>query len=130
MATFRRITKRDDPGKLAATAARHHALLTEALAIAQWKAKGKPQVVREILATGTVEGLAKALKSKTAAVSYRAEKYKRTWHSLIPWQNLEDTTAADEATSMIDTVETNVHMTETESWPPLPSRRVGRKQRK
>jgi hypothetical protein len=89
MATLRRISKRDDPAKLAATGAKHGALLTEALALAQQIAIARPQVVREILATGTVEGLAMALNSKSAAVSYRAEKYKRTWHSLIPWQNLE-----------------------------------------
>jgi hypothetical protein len=130
MATFRRITKRDDPAKLAAVAAKHEALLTEALVIAQRKAQDKPQIVREILATGTVEGLATSLKSKAAAVSYRAEKYKRTWHSLIPWQNLEHTTAADEADSMIDTAETNVHMTETDSWPPMPSPRAGRRKKK
>jgi hypothetical protein len=120
MATFRRISKRDDPAKLTATAERHGALLTEALALAQQMAAAKPQLVREILATGTVEGLAKALNSKAAAVSYRSERYKRTWHSLIPWQNLEHTTAADEAAAMIDTVEANIQMTETNSWPSSP----------
>lgn len=123
MATFRQITKRDDPAKLADVAAKHEALLTEALVIARRMADSKSQLVREILATGTVEGLATNLKSKAAAVCYRAEKYRRTWHSLIPWQNLEHTTAEDEAESMIQTVEANIHMTETNSWPPLPSDR-------
>lgn len=131
MATFRRITKRDDPAKLADVAAQYKALLTEALAIAIRNAVSKPQLVQEILATGTVEGLASNLKSKAAAVRYRAEKYKRTWHSLIPWQNLEYTTAENEAESMIQTVEGNVHMTETDSWPPpLPSARRGGKVRR
>jgi hypothetical protein len=127
MATFRRITKRDDPAQLAAVAARNHALLTEALAIARQIAEGKPEIVREILATATVEGLASALNSKTSAVGYRAEKYKRTWHSLIPWQNLEHTTPALEAESMISTIEGNLHMTETNSWPPLPVQGAARK---
>jgi len=130
MVTFRRITKRDNPAKLAAVAEKHEALLTEALAIAQRKAEGKPAIVREILATGTVEGLAKSLNSKAAAVNYRADKYKRTWHSLIPWQNLEHTTAADEADSMIDIVETNVHMTETDSWPRTPAPRAKQRGKK
>lgn len=131
MATFRRITKRDDPAKLAEIAAQFQVLLTEALAIAIRNAASKPQLVQEILATGTVEGLASNLKSKAAVVRYRAEKYKRTWHSLIPWQNLEYAIAEDEAESMIQTVEANLHMTETDSWPPpLPSDRKGRKVRR
>lgn len=56
-------------------------------------------------------------------MSYRAEKYKRTWHSLIPWQDFEHTTAEDEAESIIQRVEDNGNMTETDSWPPLPSDR-------
>jgi len=121
MVTFRRITKRDLPLKVAALAEKHHALLVEALAIAQRKAKRKPQVVREILATATVEGLAKRLNAKAAAVSYRAEKHKRTWHRLIPWRNLEHTTATEEAESMISVVEDNVRMTEADSWPKSPT---------
>lgn len=123
MTAFRRITKRDNPAELADAAAQYQALLAEALEIAKHKAEHKSQVVREILATGTVEGLAENLDSKAAAVCYRAAKFNRTWHTLIPWQNLEHTTAEDEAESMIETVEANVQMTETDSWPPLPAER-------
>lgn len=130
MATFRRITKRDDPERLSDLAAKHLALLKEALEIAKGMADGKPQLVREILATGTVEGLATNVNSKVAAVCYRAEKYKRTWQSLIPWQVLEHSTAEDEAESMIQTVEANVHMTETETWPSAPADHKKRKTRK
>jgi len=123
MSDFRRITKRDDKAKLSALAAKYEALLLEALDIAKRKAESKPQAVRDILATGTVEGLASKLNSKAAAVSFRAEKYKRTWHTMTPWQYLEHTTAEEEAESIIQTVEDNIHMTETNSWPPLPENR-------
>lgn len=123
MATFQRITARDDPEKLADLSAKHKALLSDALEMAKQRSHNKPQLVREILATGTIEGLATNLNSKAASVSYRAAKYKRTWHSLIPWKNFEHTTVEDEAESMIQTVEANIHMTETNSWPALPPER-------
>lgn len=113
--------ERDDPATQGATAARHSALLGDALALAQELGANKPLVVREVLATGTVQGQDKALNSKTASVSYRAERYKRTWHTLVPWEYLEHTTVAEEAESMIDTVEANILMTETNSWPSPPS---------
>lgn len=121
MTDFEKITERDNPAQLAELATKYQALLTEALEIAKRKAIGKPQLVRDILATGCVEGLATNLKSKAAAVSFRAEKYKRTWHSLTPWQYLAHATSEDQAENMIQTIETNVHMTETDSWPPLPT---------
>jgi hypothetical protein len=130
MVTFRRITKRDNPATLAALAAKHHELLTEALALAQRNAASKPQIVREILATGTVEGLVGHLNAKVSAIRFRAQKYKRTWNSLIPWQNLEDTSAVEEAESIIDTIETNIHMTETDSWPEPPTDSRATKRRK
>ena len=85
--------------------------------------ESRSQDVRDILATGTVEGLAAGLNAKAAAVSYKATKYRRTWHSLLPWQYLENTTAEEEAESMIQTIEDNIHMTEMNSWPPLPTKR-------
>jgi hypothetical protein len=119
MSDFRRITEQDDKAKLLAEAAKHEALLLEALEIAKRLAGSKPELVREILATGTVEGLASKLGLKAAAVSFRAEKYKRTWHTMTPWQFLEHATAEEEAESMVQTVEDNIHMTETNSWPHL-----------
>jgi hypothetical protein len=120
MATLQRIAARDDPKKLADLSAKHQALLSDALEMAKQRSHSKPQLVRDILATGTIDGLATNLNSKAASVSYRAVKYKRTWHSVIPWQYLEHTTVEDEAESMIQTVEANIHMTETNSWPTLP----------
>src|SRR5690349_7391442 len=108
MADFRPITKHDDKARLAALAARYQALLTDALGWLMRNAQREPQLVREILATGTVEGLAKALNVKIAALSYRAEKYKRTWQSLIPWQYLERTTVEDQAHGILDTIQTNI----------------------
>ena len=111
------MAKQDDPPTQVATVAKHNALLLRALALAQEMAATKPMAVREILATATVQGLDKNLDSMTASVSYRAEKYKRTWNTLIPWESLEHTTPVDEAEAMIETVEANIHMTETNSWP-------------
>jgi len=125
MATFRRITKRDDPEKVAAVAAQYQALLTEALAIARRKAAKKPKVIRDILATGSAEGLNSSRDRKYAVVTYRAEKYKRTWLSLVGWQYLRDSSAEEWAHSMIETVEANVQMTETDSWPQPSTRRTG-----
>lgn len=121
MAEFRRITKRDNKAKLSEMAAKYEALLSEALEFAKRKAESKPQAVRDILATGTVEGVASNLNAKVAAVCYRAEQYRRTWHSLTPWQYLEHTTVEEQADSMLQTVEDNLHMTETNSWPSPPS---------
>lgn len=92
-------------------------LLAAALQLAQQLAAAKPSLVREILATGTVQGFDEKLQSPTASVSYKAQRYKRTWHTLIPWEHLEQTTIADEAESMIATIESNIDMTETNSWP-------------
>ena len=118
--------------KLAASAARYRALLTEALSLARKNARDKPKLIRDILATGTVEGSGKGRDRKYAVVSYRAEKYKRTWLSLIEWRHLDHSTAPEWADRMIDTVEANVRMTETNSWPkpPAPRRRRGKKARR
>ena len=97
----------------AADRSRYEQLLTQALVIAQKKALGKPQLVRDVLATGKVEGE----DPRHAVVSYRAEKYKSVWRSLIEWRYLVGSTAEDWADSMIETVETNVQMSETGSWP-------------
>lgn len=96
----------------AADRSRYEQLLTRALAIAQKKALGKSQLVSDVLATGTVEGE----DPKHAVVSYRAEKYQRVWRTLIEWRHLVGSTPEDWADSMIETVETNVQMSETGSW--------------
>ena len=117
MPEFTRITKRDDPAQIAALAARYEAFLAEALLIAQHSAETKPQLVQDILATGTAEGLAQPPNSRVAALNYRADKYKRTWDSLIPWESLEDETTAERAEAILDMIETTIRMTETDSWP-------------
>jgi hypothetical protein len=55
-----------------------------------------------------------------AALTYRVPKYKRTWHTLIPWQHLEDTTPEEQAAAILETVRRNLHLTETDSWPKKP----------
>jgi hypothetical protein len=127
MSMFHRITKRDKPERLAATAARNEALLLQALTIAQRKAKRRRPIIREILASGTVEGLASRLNSKASAVMFRVPAYKRTWHSLIPWQNLVDTTPEAEAESLLFTVVDNLAMTEKNTWPKQPEGPSGAK---
>jgi hypothetical protein len=113
--------------KLAATAARYQALLAEALSLARKKARGKPKVIRAILATGTAEVSGKGRDRKYAVVTYRAAKYKRTWLSLIEWRYLDQSSAPEWADRMIDLVEANVRMTETNSWPKPPARRSRRR---
>jgi hypothetical protein len=129
MATFRRVTKRDSSDKLAASAAKHQALLDEALALAVRNATRKPEIVREILATGTTEGFVAHSNAKMAALRFRASRFSCTWNTLIPWENLEDTTVEEQAAAILDTIETNIHMTETNSWPGQPKPPV-RKRRK
>jgi hypothetical protein len=124
---FRRITKRDKPQALAAIAAKNESLLRQALAIAQRRAAREKKIIREILATGTVEGWAKHLKAKTSTVSFRVVKYKRTWHRLIPWGNLVDSTPEEEAASILDVVATNLRMTERNEWPRPPKTPAKRK---
>jgi hypothetical protein len=102
-------------------------LLADALAMAQRKAARKPQLIRDILATGTVDSSQDA---KYAVVRYRAEKYKRTWLTLIEWRYLEHSNAQQEADAMIETVEANLQMTETDSWPKPPARRSRPKRKK
>ena len=105
---------------MAADVAKYEKLLKEALALARRKALSKPRLIREILATGKAQGLNRS--EKHAVVSYRAEKYKRTWLSLIEWRYLDGSTAEQCADAMIETVESHVHMTETDSWPKPPDR--------
>jgi len=76
------VAKQDDPSAQVATVAKHNAVLLRAFALAQAMAATQPMAVREIVATATVQGLDKNLDFMTASVSYRAEKYKRTW--LVP----------------------------------------------
>ena len=87
-------------------------MLRQALALARERARAKPQLIREILATGVVES-----DDKHAVVKYRAETYKRTWLSLIAWEYFSTFDVEECAQSMIETVEANVRMTETDSWP-------------
>jgi hypothetical protein len=100
----------------AADRSRYEQLLAQALVIAQKKALSKPQIVSDVLATGKVEGE----DPKHAVVSYRAQKYNSVWRTLIEWRFLAGSTAEDWADSMIETVETNVQMSESGSWPKPP----------
>ena len=102
----------------AADRSRYEQLLEQALAIAQKRALGKSPSVSEVLATGKVEGE----DPRHAVVSYRAEKFKSVWRTLIEWRYLAGSTPEDWADSMIETVESNVQMSENGSWPKPPDR--------
>jgi hypothetical protein len=117
MSTIRRVTKRDRPAALKRSAAKHQELLTQAVVIARRRASRRRTIIQEILASTRVEGMAERLNAKAAALTYRVPKYKCTWHTLIPWQNLEDTTPEAEADSILQTVALNLRMTESDSWP-------------
>jgi hypothetical protein len=120
MSTIRRVTKRDRPAALKRSAEKHQELLTQAVLIARRRASRRRSIIREILASTRVEGLAERLNAKAAALTYRVPKYRRTWHTLIPWQNLEHSTPEAEADSILQTVALNLRMTESNSWPKSP----------
>jgi hypothetical protein len=121
--TIHRITKHDSPATLAKKAAHYEALLNEAVSIAQHKAVRAGPIVREILVTARVEGLAEPLNAKAASLSYRVARYGCSWHTLIPWEALEDSTPAAEADAILATIKQNLHLTETDSWPNLKSKK-------
>ena len=118
--TLRRITGRDKPETIAKKEAKFEMLLLDALSIAKLRAKTKSSLLQSILETATVEGKAIGLNAKVSALTYRAEKYKRLWVSLIEWQGLEHSTPEEEAEGILHTLEANIDMSETNSWPKLP----------
>ena len=117
--TFQRITSRDKPESMAEKQARYEALLSEAVLIAKERAKTKSTLVQEILETTVVEGNAAGLETETSALVFRAKKYKRIWIRIQEWKYLESSTPEEEADSILDTLEANIHMTETNSWPTM-----------
>lgn len=118
--SFPRITGRDKPETIAQKEAKYEALLQEAVSIAKNRAKTQSPLLQSILATATVEGKAVGLNAKVSALTYRAEKYKRTWVTLLGWKDLEYSTPEEQAEGILLTLEGNIDMTETNSWPALP----------
>jgi hypothetical protein len=117
MATFRRITSRDSPGKLAAEAARLEALLNRALEIALARSGRSRPIIRELLRNATVEGISLNSDIKAATITYPVPQFRRTWISIIPWENLADCTPGEMAAVIRETLLMNLKMTETNTWP-------------
>ncbi|MCK9687068.1 hypothetical protein [Scleromatobacter humisilvae] len=89
MSEFQKITKRDRPDALRAPAARHAEHLQWALRIAAVRARRSKPLVRELLATASIEGLADGLDAKVAAVGFKVPHIGQTWHQLLPWEALQ-----------------------------------------
>ena len=117
--TFRRPINQDKSETIAEKQVRYEALLSEAVLIAKERAKSKSTLVQAILDTTVVEGKAAGLDTETSALVFRAEKYKRTWVRIQEWKYLASSTPEEEADSILDTLEANIHMTETNSWPTM-----------
>jgi hypothetical protein len=97
MTTFRKITARDKPETIARAAASHELHLKEALQIALRRAVRSEPLVRELLQNATVEGVANHLNAKVAVVSFAVPLFKQSWHHLIPWQILNESTPTETA---------------------------------
>jgi hypothetical protein len=100
MMSFRKITARDKPEAIARAAESHEAHLRAALQIALRRAAKSEPLVRELLQSATVEGVASRLNSKVAVVSFLVPQFKQSWHELIPWQLLGDSSPQQTATSI------------------------------
>ena len=100
MSFIRKITARDKPETIARFATSHEEHLRAALRIALRRAHRSAPLVRELLASATVEGLAARLNAKASAVTFHVPLLRQWWHQLIPWQYLTDSTPADTATTL------------------------------
>jgi hypothetical protein len=117
VSSIQQITDKDDPEELALTAARNEALLKKALFLAQRRAAKRRPIIREILRAGEVEGLPKNLNLKVSTIYFKVKKYNCSWVMSWSWSDLVDTTPDEEAINIIETVTTNLHMQETNTWP-------------
>jgi hypothetical protein len=98
MSVHRRITSRDKPETIARTAALYEEHLRLALGIALRRAARSMPLVRELLSSATIEGLASRLNTKTSAVSFHVPQLKQTWHQLYSWQFLAGNSVGETAT--------------------------------
>jgi hypothetical protein len=108
MALFRKITARDKPETVARSAASHEGHLRAALGIALRRAVRSEPLVRELLQSATVEGLSNRLNAKVAVVSFMVPQFKQSWHELIPWQVLADSTPRETATFIASSLRENI----------------------
>jgi len=100
MSEHQKITRRDQPDELRATAERHVVHLRLALKIALNRARRSKPLLRDLLSAATVEGLADGLNAKVAAVSFQVPHLGQTWHQLLPWEALEGEPPAATATTV------------------------------
>ena len=108
MASFRKITARDKPETIARVAASHELHLHAALQIALRRAVRSEPLVRELLQNAKVEGVASRLNAKVGVVSFMVPIFKQSWHELIPWQVLAESTPAETARSIAWSLRENI----------------------
>jgi hypothetical protein len=93
VATFERITERDDPSEIARAARRNRERLTKAVATAAKRAKRSDPTVRALFASAAVSGQHE--NTKTAVVSFKASPFQGGLHHFYPWHYLDGLTARE-----------------------------------
>jgi len=71
--------------------------------------------VRELLQKATVEGAASRLNVKAAVVSFMVPMFKQSWHEIIPWQVLAESTPSETARSIAWSLRENIRRNRRES---------------
>src|SRR5579862_2494885 len=89
--TFRRISARDSPKRVALRAARCEERLRLAVQLAARRAARSKAIVRTVLRSATVEGIPRGQKIKAGVVSFSARPL-RGLHLLWPWHIVEQST--------------------------------------
>jgi len=112
--TFRRITARDRPERVALRAASCQERLTSAVKLAATRAARSTATVRLVLESAIVEGIPPGQRIKAGVVSFGARPL-RTLHLLWPWHVVERSSDSELATLIAMTVRRNVKEKEREA---------------
>jgi hypothetical protein len=101
--TFRRITPRDRPKRVAQRTASCQERLTSAVKLAAKRAARSRATVRLVLESAIVEGIPPGQRIKAGVVSFGARPL-RTLHLFWPWHVVEGSSASELATLIAMTV--------------------------
>jgi hypothetical protein len=101
--TFRRITARDRPERIAQRTASCEERLRSAVTLAAKRAAHSTATVRLVLASATVQGIPQGQRIKAGVVSFGARPL-RTLHLFWPWHVVEGSSDSELATWIAMTV--------------------------
>ena len=101
--TFRRITARDRPERIAQRTASCEERLRSAVKLAAKRAAHSTATVRLVLASATVQGIPQGQRIKAGVVSFGARPL-RTLHLFWPWHVVEGSSDSELATWIAMTV--------------------------